>query len=50
MIIGADLDGIALGASSPKSNGIPVNTNLNNIKTDGFYTFQSGSITNSPVL
>lgn len=50
MIIGADLDGIASGASSPKSNGIPVNTNLNNIKTDGFYTFQSGSITNSPVL
>lgn len=50
MTLGANIDGNAATASSPKSNGIPVNTNLNNIKTDGFYTFQSGSITNSPVL
>ena len=47
--IKANIDGTAAKATAPSVQGIPTNTDLNNLTTAGFYSFQQGSVVNSPV-
>lgn len=44
-----DTTGNSASSSSPKSTGIDVNTDLNSLRSDGYYTFMAGSMINSPV-
>lgn len=47
--IKTNIDGNAATATAPKSTGIGVNTDLNSLRSDGYYTFMAGSVINSPV-
>ncbi|MEX0380476.1 pyocin knob domain-containing protein [Leuconostoc sp. MS02] len=49
MTMGANIDGNAATASAPNVIGISTNTDLNTLKNNGFYSFQGGTVLNSPV-